>query len=183
MIRVSAFRFFLTVPGTPWWIVAVLGAAVITGAATLMQDAREVDSALALVLLLQMYASATGFNATAARGYFDPLVVAKGRRCSVAAANLAAASLPGVVAWLTVLTVAALSGGGDRALAPQRQVALLIVSSVAWAAGVVLGAPGIRSRARHDLGPHGARPIGARRPERCARGERRLRHLPISASG
>lgn len=145
MIAVGPFRFFSIVAPAPWWMRIAFGAAVLMGAVTLLQDPREIDSALALVLLLQMFAAAGGFNMLAARGYFDPLLVSGRTRRSIAFASLAVSTLPGIAAWTAIVAIAAAAGGGERAFALQRHVALVVVSSIAWALGVVLPrtAPGV----------------------------------------
>jgi hypothetical protein len=145
MIRVGAFRYFLAVAPVPGWNLLAFAAAVVVGAATLLQDPREIDSALALVLLMQMFAASGGFTGVAARGHFDPLLVSPAPRVRIALGNLASSTLPGVVGWFVVVAIAAMAGGAERAFSLHRHAALLVVSSVAWMAGIVLprNAPGV----------------------------------------
>jgi hypothetical protein len=138
MIRVSSVRFFLVVSPAPVWMRAAFVAAVMVGIATLWLNPAEIDSALGTILLLQMFSASNGYSGSAARGHFDPLLVGMRPMWRVAAGNVVAAALPGAVAWATILCVASALGHGAAAFAPQRQVAILIVSAVAWSVGVAL---------------------------------------------
>jgi hypothetical protein len=138
MIRVSSVRFFLTVSPAPVWMRAAFAAAVAIGIGTLWLNPAEVDAALGSILLLQMFSASNGYSASSARGHFDPILVSGRPRLSIAAANLLAAALPGVVAWLAIVVVALALGHSPRAAAPHRQMALVTVSCAAWAAGLTL---------------------------------------------
>lgn len=138
MIRVSAVRFFLVVSPAPGWMRIAFIAAVVMGAATLRLNPADVDSALGSILLLQMFSASNAYSSAAARGYFDPLLVSGRPMWRVATGNFLAAALPGVVAWVCILIVASVLGQLAAATAPQRQVALLIVSGIAWSAGLAL---------------------------------------------
>lgn len=138
MIRVTSVRFFLTVSPAPGWMRVAFGAAVLMGAATLWLDPAEVDSALGTILFLQMFAASNAYASSAARGYFDPLLVSGRAMWRVAAGNFVAAALPGAISWAILVTMASALGYAAVAIAPQRQVALLIVSSAAWSAGLAL---------------------------------------------
>ena len=136
MIRVSSARFFLVVAPCPSWMRVAFGAAVLMGGATLWFNPSDVDSALGSILLLQMFSASSGYAASAARGHFDAILVSDRSRVSVAAGSLAAAALPGAIAWMMVVAWATALGAGPTALAPQRQAAFLVVSCVAWSAGL-----------------------------------------------
>lgn len=138
MIRVSSLQFFLTVSPAPMWMRVAFALSVATGVATLWLNPAEVDAALGSILLLQMFSASNGYSTSAARGHFDPLLVSGRRRSSIAVANLLAAALPGLVAWLVIVVLAVGLGHSARAAAPHRQIALLTVSCAAWAAGVML---------------------------------------------
>jgi hypothetical protein len=102
---------------------------------------------LGLLLVVQLFLASTGFTARAFCGHFDMFMVAGAPRRQVAAAHWIVSIGPGVLAWL-VLASAGLAVGSHAAvsaLAGQRAVALLIVSSVAWVAGYRLprGAAGV----------------------------------------
>ena len=138
MIRASSARFFLVVTPAPIWMRAALAIAVAMGIATLWFNPREVDAGLGSVLLLQMFSVSNGFASAAARGYFDPILVSGRPRIWIAVGNLLAASLPGIAAWLVLLVVCAGLGQLSAAAAPHRVMAFVMVSCVAWAAGLAL---------------------------------------------
>ena len=138
MIRTSSLRYFLVVSPCPGWMRAAFGAALLLGCATLWLNPAELDSALGSILVLQMFSASNGYAALAARGHYDPLLVSGRSRRTIALANLSAAALPGVVAWVGVAVMASALGRADLALAPHRQVALLLASVVPWAGGLAL---------------------------------------------
>jgi hypothetical protein len=138
MIRTSAARFFLVVTPAPMWMKAALAVALTMGIATVWLSPREVDAAFGSLLLLQMFSASNGYSSSAARGYFDPILVSGRSRTRIAVGNLVAASIPGVAAWLSIVTVAAGLGQLTTAAAPHRVMALLMVSCVSWAAGLAL---------------------------------------------
>ena len=140
MVRVSTIRFFLAVMPAPAWILAGFVAVVLLGAWTIALNPRNVDSALACVLLLQVLSASSGYGPAAARGWLDPLLVSGRSRWSIALGSAIAAALPGLAAWGAIL-VAAIYAGPDaiaRAFAANRFAALLIVSGGAWAFGLRL---------------------------------------------
>jgi hypothetical protein len=138
MIRASSLLFFLVVsPQAPWMSVA-FAVAVVIAAATLWLNPADVDSALGSILLLQMFAASNGFAASASRGHFDPLLAGGRTRRQVAAGNLAASTLPGAAAWMTTALVSVALGGGGRAVAAHRCLAIVLVSAIAWAGGLAL---------------------------------------------
>lgn len=138
MIRVSCLRFLLVVSPPPMWMGVAFIASVLLGALTLWLNPRDVDSALGSVLLLQMFSASGGFAGPASRGYFDSILVTGRSRRRIAMGSLAASTLPGIVAWIVVLMCAAIVGRGAAAAAFHRQVALVLVSTIAWAGGLAL---------------------------------------------
>jgi hypothetical protein len=140
MIRVSATRYFMAISPLPFWLRAALAAAVAIGGWTLVLDRRGLDSAFGTTLFLQMFAVSSGFGSAAARGYLDPLLVSGRSRRSIAAGSLAAAAIPGILAWLALVSLA-LALGGDAAASARtmsRHLALLLVSCTAWTLGLAL---------------------------------------------
>ncbi len=138
MIRVGSIRFFLTVSPPPVWMRIAIGCAALLGIVTLWLSPREVDSALGSVLLLQMFAVSNGYRAAASRGFFDPLLVTSRGMWRLAGGNLAAAALPGFVAWTAITVCAMMLGQAALAAAPQRHVAFVLVSTIAWSAGLAM---------------------------------------------
>ena len=138
MIRTSAVRFVLVVSPTPVWMRAAFALAVVMSLATLWFSSAEVDAALGPILLLQMFAASNGYLASASRGYFDPILVSGRSRTRIAAGNFAAAALPGLVSWTVIVFAASALGQFTTAAAPHRLMALVLVSSTAWSAGLLL---------------------------------------------
>lgn len=138
MIHASTIRFFLTVLPPAVWIQAAFALAAVVGVWTLLLSPGEVDSAFANILIVQMLATSSGFAAAASRGYVDPLLVSGRSRVSIALGHAFATALPGLIALACVLVTAAWLGGValDRAFAPQRLAAILIVSGCGWAIGL-----------------------------------------------
>jgi hypothetical protein len=138
MIRATSVRFFLTVLPSPVWMRAGLALGAIVGVWTLVLNPREVDSALGNLLILQMLATSSGFAPAASRGHIDPLLISGRSRVSIAFGHALATALPGLVAFAIVLATAAWFGGvsAERAFAPQRLAAILIVSGCGWAIGL-----------------------------------------------
>src|SRR4051812_46294562 len=111
---------------------------VLLGTATLCFNPAGVDSAFGSILVLQMFAVSEGFGIPASRGYFDPLLTGEHSRQRTAIGSLAAAALPGMVAWVLLVVIAAACGEWRIVVDPHRHVALLIVSVLAWAGGLAL---------------------------------------------
>jgi hypothetical protein len=114
------------------------GAAVLIGGATLWLNPGDVDSAFGSILLLQMFSASSGYAGSAARGYYDPLLVSGRSRAGIALGSLIAAAAPGALAWLAIAAIATALGRGHSAFALHRQAALVLVSTAAWAAGLAL---------------------------------------------
>ncbi len=138
MIRVSALRFLLTVSPPPAWMLIAFAASVLVGVATLWFNPSGIDAAFGSILLLQMFAASNAFSVSASRGYFDPLLTGEHSRQRVAMGSLAAAALPGLVAWVLLALVAIAFGRWRIAVTPHRYLAVAIVSVVSWAGGLAL---------------------------------------------
>ena len=138
MIRASALRFLLTVSPPPAWTLIGFVASVLLCIATLCVNPDGIDAAFGSILLLQMFAASNAFSASASRGYFDPLLTGEHSRQRVAFGSLAAAALPGMVAWILVTLLALAFGRWRVAVTPHRYLAVGIVSVVSWAGGLAL---------------------------------------------
>jgi hypothetical protein len=137
---VSSIRFFTVVSPVPRYLQLALLASVVLGTWMLWLNPRDIDSALGSVLFLQMCAVSNGYVSAARRGWFDPLIVSGRNRRRTAYANLAAAALPGAVAWLALAVMQAvlLAPAWPSSLSANRLAALAIVTTVGWAAGLHL---------------------------------------------
>jgi hypothetical protein len=130
MRRPSALRFFGAIIRPSILQLIVMAAVILFGVWTAWNDPRRSRETTALLLMLQMFAAASGFREPATRGYFDAVLSGGGSRLAVAGAHYVASVLPGLVAW--VLT-AILLYPRDRLLIPGDVVAFAYVSSVTWA--------------------------------------------------
>jgi hypothetical protein len=141
-VNVSPLRFFVSVCLHPVHHLAVLALVVLIGVWTIAMSAGELDSALGMLLFVQMFLASSGFLVRARRGHFDPILASRSAsgRARVLACHWLASVLPGFAGW-TVVSVTAwgLGGGGwSLASAGSRFVALFIVSALAWTVGLAL---------------------------------------------
>lgn len=130
-------KFFLVSELHPGHAVLLTASCVVLGLWTISYNPSELDSALGLLLVLQMFLASTGFVSRASAGHFDAVLVEGRPRRSAALAHWAVSVGPGVAGWI-VLAVTALALGGAHAVSAicgRRFVALAIVSNVAWIAG------------------------------------------------
>jgi hypothetical protein len=139
-MNASPLRYFLVVGLHPSHNIAVLAGVTILGLWTVAMSPGELDSALGMLLFAQMFIASTGFLTRARRGHFDPTLTSTSDRVKVGVSHWCASVLPGVLAWGIVSGVDWMYGGGSvaSALAGRRLMALLIVSTIAWAGGFAL---------------------------------------------
>jgi hypothetical protein len=138
VIRASSLRFLLVVSPPAMWMYVAFAASVLMGAATLWLNPKDVDSAFGSILLLQMFSASSGFAGSAAHGYFDPILASGRSRNRIAMGSLVASTVPGIAAWLIIVLIAAALGQAGTALRLHRFVALILVSTIAWAGGLAL---------------------------------------------
>src|SRR5688572_5427824 len=86
MTDASVVRFsYVTIPTAVWVRVGFAAAVAVGGFSMFLDPANgQLDSALATVLLLQMFAVSNGFASAAGRGHFDPILVSGRPRWLVA---------------------------------------------------------------------------------------------------
>src|SRR5262249_24072023 len=80
----------------------VFGAVTAFGILTITLNPAELDSALGMVLFVQMFLASTGFAVTARRGHFDPVLVHGSARPAVLFVQWCASVTPGAIAWAVV---------------------------------------------------------------------------------
>ncbi len=119
-------------------MLCAFAASVMLGAATLWLNPESSDAAFGGILLLQMFAASNAFSVSASRGYFDPVLTGEHSRQRVAMGSLAAAALPGSIAWVLLALVAIAFGQWRMAVSPHGYLALAIVSVISWAGGLAL---------------------------------------------
>lgn len=145
--RVHPVRYFSVVGLHPTYAHVALAAIVVLGLVTVWLNAAELDSGLGMILFVQMFLASSGFAARARRGHFDPVLTIASDRTLVVFSHWLVSILPGLAAWMLLAGAGWLLGSpaAISALAGRRVAALLIVSALAWAAGVVLprGAAGV----------------------------------------
>lgn len=144
---IQLLEFFSLSKLHPKHSMLVIAGCVGLGLWTMSYDAGELDSALGLTLVVQMFLSSTGFTSRAFRGHFDPVLVGGVSRRHATLAHFLISAAPGIVGWV-ILAVTALAIGnpdGFSALAGRRAAAMLIVSGLSWVAGFRLtrGAAGV----------------------------------------
>ena len=141
-MRGTAFliRFFRVVPPVPPLMHGAFAASVVATAVALGLHATDAYGALAPVFLLQALASASGFAVPARRGHYDLLLTSGVSRLRIGIAHFAASILPGIVCWMVVAALEAITRGGFPvvSLASGTLAALIVVSALSWAATVSL---------------------------------------------
>jgi hypothetical protein len=140
-------RFFAAVGLHPPYALAILGAVVAIGGWTTSLGPGELDSALGMLLFVQMFLASSGFLVRARRGHFDPLLIGAGDRTSALVWHWIVSVAPGAAGWICLAGAGYFQGSpvALSAIAGGRAVAFFIVSALAWAAGFALtrGAAGV----------------------------------------
>lgn len=133
----SAFRWFAAVSPPPAPLNAVL--AILAAGAGLLEavDRGSSDWILASIALIQLFAASTGFTRHASRGYYDPVLLGR-NRIAIALAHFVASASPGAAAWIVCGAAQAIAARSSSvpALRPGGWAALLLVSTIPWAASV-----------------------------------------------
>jgi hypothetical protein len=135
-----ALRYLWVVGIHPTYALVVLEAVVSIGIWTVAMNPEDLDSGLGMLLFVQMFLASSGFAIRARRGHFDQLLMRVRARWHVALLHGMVSIGPGLAAW-ALLTAAGFvfrSPAAWSAFAGGRMAALLIVSSLAWAAGFML---------------------------------------------
>ena len=108
--------------------------------AVVLWDPARAAMALTPILVLQLFATSSGFMLPARRGHYDLLLTRGHSRLQIAVVHWAACVLPGLAAWAVVATteVAASTGASRGLLQVGTLSAVLIVSTLPWAVTVAL---------------------------------------------
>jgi hypothetical protein len=130
-------RFFAAVSPPPPVLVAVLGVLAAGAIAIETISPGGSDWVLASLLLVQLFAVATGFFRHATRGYYDPILVGSSRP-RLAILHFAVSAAPGLAAWIVTGAAEAVAARSLAvpALRAPGWVAFFLVSALPWAAGV-----------------------------------------------
>ena len=132
-----ALRFFMVVALVPRTLIATIGAACAAGCIAIAVNVHHAMSAAAPLLLLQIFATSSGFIIPARRGHYDLLLTCGARRPTIALVHWLVSSAPGVCAW-GVLAAAELTAGQDTLTTSGTIAAVFLVSTVPWALNVPL---------------------------------------------
>src|SRR5262245_9483327 len=121
--------------------VAVAFGAVFVYGAFLLRGQRDLfGQVFGAALLVQMFGASTGYADRARRGHFDPLLVGRSSRWSVALAHWLLSIAPGLVLWFLLAILGALDAPAEWpvALTPAGLAALVWVSTAAWMVTLLL---------------------------------------------
>jgi hypothetical protein len=135
LLRIA--RFFIVFPVVPRAMLLAFGVATLVGGTALAMNVEHSIRTAAPVLLLQLFAAASGFVVPARRGYYDLVLTRGDSRIAIAALHWAMSVLPGILSWLVLAAVERVCGGVSL-VAPGTLLALFVVSTVPWALTVPL---------------------------------------------
>jgi hypothetical protein len=133
-------RFFLVVPPISPLMLRTFAMLVLLAGGIVSLDPSRGAAAVTPVIVLQLFASSSGFAIPARRGHYDLLLTGGEGRLRLAAVHWGFSVAPGIAAWLVVSAIEAVAGGGIRAaaFAGGTWAALFLVSTLPWAIGVAL---------------------------------------------
>jgi len=134
-------RFFHVVAPVPSMMVGTFVVLTMAGAGAILGDPARASGALVPVLILQTFASSSGFSLPARRGHYDLLFTRGGSRSLIALVHWATSVGPGVASWwaLCFAEIAASAGARATLTASGTLAALFLVSTLPWA--VTVGLP------------------------------------------
>jgi len=91
-----------------------------------------------VLLLCQSFSAATGYAPRARRGHFDQVLAGRSSRVRFAVTHAVMSTALGIIVWLAISLLDALSGGGrfPLGLMPRAVAALVYISALAWALSV-----------------------------------------------
>ena len=134
-----AVRFFRVVTPIPRLMVGAFAGLTLFAVAAILWLPGMAARAPIHVLVLQVFATSTGFAASARRGYYDTLVTAGTGRLAAGTVHWLMSSIPGVASCVILLIVGA---AADPGLSPRVQsgtvAALAVTSTLPWATTVGL---------------------------------------------
>lgn len=133
-------RFFRIVTPIPPLMVPAFAGVGIAAALLVVLDAERAAVAVIPLLLLQLFASSSGFMVPARRGHYDVLLTGGHKRVLIAAVHWGMSILPGIATWLAVAAVEIIATAGTRMVlfTSGTLAALVLVSTIPWSATVPL---------------------------------------------
>lgn len=130
-------RFFAIAPPVPPMMVVTFAALVLIASVVLILDRDRGTAVVIPILVLQMFATASGFGGPARRGYYDLPLTGGAGRLRLGILHWLWSAGPGLGAWLAV--AAAERGVGPTrgaVLASGTCVAMFLMSTLPWALSV-----------------------------------------------
>jgi hypothetical protein len=133
-------RFFIVACPVPPMMVGTFMVVSAVAAAILLLDPARAGMLVTPVVVLQLFAAASGFAGPACRGHYDLVLTAGAGRLRVALAHWASSIAPGVASWLAVGCVEAARRGPAQSdvFASGTCWAMFLVSTLPWALSVRL---------------------------------------------
>ncbi|HEX5107770.1 MAG TPA: hypothetical protein VFV95_04955 [Vicinamibacterales bacterium] len=135
---VRALQFFGVVPPLPSLMVYSFVFVTVAAIVSLSVDVHRAPTAIIPTLVLQVFATSTGFTAHARRGYYDVLLTEGVGRLRTALTHWLMSSAPGLVSWLIVAATERMIAGTTTAVAPGSITALVASSTIPWGTTVAL---------------------------------------------
>lgn len=128
-------HFFLIVSPLPPLMRSTFVVLFVGAAAVLAVDVEKTRAVLTPLLTLHLFASSSGFDGAARRGYYDLVLTRTGGRLAMALTHWCFSIGPGVAAWLGIAGMEAVMRRGFpvHAFAGGSIAALAVVSMLAWA--------------------------------------------------
>jgi hypothetical protein len=133
-------RFFHVVPPVPAMMVGTFVVVTMAGGGAIVGDAANAAGAIVPVLILQTFASSSGFSLPARRGHYDLLFTRGSSRTLIALVHWATSVGPGLASWLmlSVVEIVASAGARTTLVASGTVAAVVLVSTLPWAITVSL---------------------------------------------
>jgi len=135
---VRALKFFTVVPPLPRLMVYSFMIVTVASAVSMSLDASRTPIASVPILVLQVFATSTGFTAHARRGHYDVLLTEGIGRLRTALTHWLMSSAPGLASWVVVAIAEWTIAGTTNALATGSITALVAVSTIPWGTTVAL---------------------------------------------
>ena len=133
-------RFFIVVPPMPLLMLGAFAVVTVLASILILLDPARAPGALTPILLLQLFACASGFDVPARRGHFDLLLTHGVPRRLIVVGHWCASALPGIFSWLVTAGVAEVGARGSRVslFGVGTVCAVLLVSTIPWATTIRL---------------------------------------------
>lgn len=136
----AAARFFAVVSPLPGLMTATFAAVgAVTGLALVVEPARSAAT-VTPVLVLQVFAVASGFAVPARRGHYDLLLTRGIPWWQAAVVHWVMSALPGLCAWIVLGAIELIASAGARSeiFAGGTCAAMFVASALPWALTVAL---------------------------------------------